>query len=87
MKNKSPIFYVTLTGHITTGKSKKVVVVVVKELVVKGTDEQIKNSERVKRNFLKKHFKSSKKAFDFDLSRLKIVSIKVLESLGYGTPV
>lgn len=81
---KSPIYYVNLTGHIKNARSKKVDVIIIKDLVVKGTLEQIKTCHRVKFKFLKKHLKSSKKAYDFDLNRLKITEIIILKNLGHG---
>jgi hypothetical protein len=87
IENRSPIYFVNLTGHITTGTSKKVTVVKVKKVVVKGTDEQIKNDESTKKRFLKDYLKTYKKVAAFDLRRLKIVNIEKLESLGYGKKI
>lgn len=85
--NKSPIYYANITGHIKHVKSKAVVIVLVKGLVVKGTPEQIKTREVTKRNFLKRYLGTSKKAFAFDIDRLIIVNVEILTNLGYGTPV
>jgi hypothetical protein len=87
MLNRSPIYYVNLTGHITTGVSKKVQVVKVKELVVKGTDEQIKKDQYTIIRFLKEYLGNFKKANAFDKNRLKIVKIEIIQSLGYGKKI
>ena len=86
-KSRSPIYYVNLTGQIKELRSKKVIVVIYKGFVVKGTEEQIKASERVKKKFLLRYLKTYKKVKDFDLNRLRIIKIEIINSLGYGTPV
>jgi len=79
-----PIYYVNLTGHIKATNSKKVEIITIKELVVKGEPEDVKKSISVKYKFLYKHFGSWKKAKDFNLDLLTIVDVTILESLGYG---
>ena len=75
-----PIYYVNLTGHITTGTSKKINIVEVKGIVIKGNE----NRPAIKKRFLRDHFKNNKKVQAFDLKRLTIVKVKIIKKLGYG---
>lgn len=84
----SPIWYVNLEGEIRTPKSKKVTQAYVKNVVVKGTLEQIKAHPATKTRFLKQHFKAAsnanKKVKDFNLDLLTITKVDFMKSLGYG---
>lgn len=79
MLNRSPIYFVNLTGHITTGTSKRVAVVYAEKVVVKGTDEQIKSSLETKKSFLKSYLKTWAKVKSFDIERLKITHVEIIE--------
>ena len=81
---KSPIYYVNITGKIQIGKSKKFQVVKIKELVAKGTPDQIKNCVQAKKRFLIRHLGTNKKVKAFDLNKLILTEVEILESLGYG---
>lgn len=75
-----PIYYVNLTGHIKAAKSKKITIVKIKEIVIKGNINHVINKKR----FLREYFNTYKKVKDFDLNRLTIVNVEIIKSLGYG---
>ncbi len=84
MENRSPIYFVNLIGHIKAIKSKEVSIIHRKEIVVKGTIDQIKKSDSTKKSFLRDHFQNNKKVKDFDLNRLTITEVEIIKFLGYG---
>lgn len=87
--DRSPIFYVNLTGKIKQGRSKKSYTHKVKEVVAKGTIEEIKKKYKTKKSFIRGVFGSlgnvHKKVEDFDLTKITITDVEVLKFLGYGT--
>lgn len=86
--DRSPIFFANLTAEILKGNSKKPMIRKVEGLVVKGTIEEIKRSDRTKTRFLKSLFSkesaAKKKVHAFDLSKVSITSVEIVKSLGYG---
>lgn len=86
--DRSPIFFVNIDAEIKAVKSKLHSKYNFERMVVKGTIEEIKNSDKTKRSILKKLFdgKTNKQKLinEFDLSRITILNIIILESLGYG---
>ena len=87
--DRSPIFYVNLTGKIKQGKSKKFITYKVKEAIAKGTIAEIKKNDKTKKSLIRGMYKGlisvNKKVKDFDLTKITITDVEVLEFLGYGT--
>lgn len=84
MENRSPIYFVDLEGFIQNIRNKKIAEVSAKGIVAKGTINEIKNCDRVKRRFLRSYLNTNKKIKDFDLSRIIITHVSIRNSLGYG---
>ena len=88
--DRSPIFFVNVLGEIKDRKTKLKVGVyyTAEKIVVKGTLEQIQKSDQTKKQFLREFFKeaanTNKKANEFDLSKVTILQINIIRSLGYG---
>lgn len=88
-KDRSPIFFVNLTADLKERvNSKKAKRYVAKKIVVKGTIEEIQRSNQTKKQFLREFFKydsgSKKKVNKFDLSKIHIVKVEIIRSIGYG---
>lgn len=87
--NKSPIFFVNVTGKIKENlKSKKFLTYRAKKIVVKGTLEEIQKNDQTKKQFIREFFKrdssSKKKVSNFDLNKIEITKVEIIRSLGYG---
>lgn len=88
--DRSPIFFVNITGEITEIKNRptKGLIYKAEKVVVKGTLEEIKKSDQTKKQFIKDFFKresgGKKKVSDFDLSKITIHQIEIIRGLGYG---
>lgn len=87
--DRSPIFFVNITGKIKDNlKSKKFLVYEAEKVVVKGTLDEIKKSDQTKKQFIREFFKresgNKKKVSDFDLNKIEITDVKIIRGLGYG---
>lgn len=86
--DKSPIFFVNITGEIIEKKSEKSFIYVAEKIVLKGTLEELIKSDQTKKQFLREFFKDvtdkNKKVNNFDLSKIKITNIEIIRGLGYG---
>lgn len=87
-KGMSPIFSVNITGLIHIGNTKRKLSYKAEKIVVKGTLEEIKNSDEAKSRFIKNYFRFDsglkKKVASFDLSKVEIIDIEIIKGLGYG---
>ena len=85
-EDKSPIWYCDISYSIKTRN--KLHPFTSKDVVVKGTIQQIKHSDKAKKAVLKVYFKyhsaMKKKVKEFDLSRIIINKVLFKRCLGYG---
>ena len=86
--DRSPIFFVNMTVDVKGVKAKTAIRYNVEKMVVKGTLDEIKKSDKTKTDFLKNMLEGSskikKQIEDFDLSRINIIGVEIITSLGYG---
>jgi len=86
--DRSPIFYINLAGKIRQGKSKKFITYKVKEVIAKGTIEEIKKNDKTKKSLIRGIYKGltgvNKRVNNFDLTKIIITDVEILEFLGYG---
>jgi hypothetical protein len=89
LKQGSPINYTNISYNILKRKGNKITREPneVKGFVCKGTFEEIKRSEQIKRRLLKQYFGGKpdfKKIKEFELANVEIKSVFILKFLGYG---
>lgn len=87
---RSPIFYGSITYFfpLPARSKKSPIKMEAKQILMKGTPDQIINSNSVKRSVLLYHFggnkEAKKKAHKFDIDKIKLAKPQFKKFLGYG---